>query len=149
LFLKIAQTPRGEIERLVPGGRTEALRRAQQRVQQAIGMIPLKIPFHAFRAEHAAIERKIFPRLETRDAVNADFDLDAAMLISKTAVLLHQFLGDAAGLAPSPRRDVIEVRSVALPQHGKRVRRPSHVPPPGFSFEPSTVSCVCTRGTTP
>src|SRR4030095_12381793 len=56
-------------------------------------MRPLQIAFDAFRAQHAAIERKSLPRVEPDHLIVADLQLDAALLSAETAVRLHQTLG--------------------------------------------------------
>ena len=49
-------------------------------------MRSLQVAFHAFGAEHAAIERKLLPRLKADDFVVLDFELNAALLAAKATV---------------------------------------------------------------
>ena len=50
----------------------------------------LEISFDALRAEHAAIERKILPRLKTDDFIILDFELNTALLPTKTTMRLYE-----------------------------------------------------------
>ena len=70
---------------------------APQCGQQTIRMGALQVPLDAFRAQHAAVERKFFPRLEADDLVVSDLQLNPALLSAETAMRLHEPLGLHAG----------------------------------------------------
>ena len=70
-------------------------------------MRALQVALDALRAEHAAVERKVFPRLEADDLVVLDLELDAALLAAEAAVRLDQAVRlDAA--SSSARRPSID-----------------------------------------
>src|SRR5687768_17801686 len=72
---------------------TEALRRrriAPERSREAIGMRSLQVAFHALRAEHAAVERKLLPRFEPNHLIVANLQLNAALLAAEATVRLHE-----------------------------------------------------------
>ncbi len=76
---------------------------APERGRQAIGVRALEITLHAFRAQHAAVERELLPRLEADDLVVADLELDAALLAAEAAVRLDQPIGLDARRQPRAR----------------------------------------------
>ena len=85
------------------GSAREARRRrriALQRGEQAVGMRALQIALHALRAQHAAVERKLLPRLEPNHLVVAHLELDAALLAAEAAVRLDQPVRLDAGRQP-------------------------------------------------
>src|SRR5688500_7406934 len=53
-------------------------------------MLPLQVALDALRAQHAAIERELLPRLEADHLVVAHLELDAALLAAEAAMRLHQ-----------------------------------------------------------
>src|SRR5688500_7566911 len=53
-------------------------------------MRALQVALHAFRAEHAPVEGKLFPRLESDDLVVTNLELDAALLAAEAAVRLDE-----------------------------------------------------------
>ena len=63
-------------------------------------MRALQVALHAFGAEHAAVERKLLPRLEADDLVVFDLELDAALLAAEAAVRLDEAIGLDAGRQP-------------------------------------------------
>jgi hypothetical protein len=69
-------------------------------MEQTVGMGALQIALHAFWAEHAAIEREIFPRLEADHLIVFDLELNAALLAAKAAVGLHKVVRLDTGLEP-------------------------------------------------
>ena len=86
--------------------RAEAGRRrrvAPQCRRQPVGMRALQVALHALRAEHAAVEREVLPRLEADHLVVAHLELDAALLAAEAAVRLHQPIGLDAGRQPHAR----------------------------------------------
>src|SRR5262245_17863788 len=94
-------------------------------------MPALHVPLHSFRAKHAAIEGKLFPRLETDHLVPTHFQLNAALLATKTAMRLNQTLGGIARFVlPAARRSVGGVRAEAVEQNVRRDGRLSHETPP-------------------
>ena len=83
-------------DRLAVGHVGESRRRAgvaAQRRQQSVGMRALQVALDAFRTEHAAVERKLLPRLEADDFVVAHLELNAALLAAEAAVRLDQPIG--------------------------------------------------------
>ena len=94
-----------------------------QRRGQAIGMRALQVALHAFRAQHAAVEGELLPRLEADHLVVADLELNAALLSAEAAVRLHEPIGLDAGRQPRAghRR---EVRAEAL-DDAEGIRRES------------------------
>ena len=86
--------------RAEPGGRRFI---AAERGQQAIGVRPLQVALDALRAQHAAIERKLLPRLEADDLVVAHLQLNPALLSAEAAVGLDQALRFDAGRQPHAR----------------------------------------------
>src|SRR6185503_6198654 len=92
-FLDFAQAASGEVERFVPTRFPEARIRAEERVEEPVGMVRLQITLHAFWAKHAAVERKLFPGLEADHAVFAHLELNAALLAAEAAVGLDQSIG--------------------------------------------------------
>src|SRR5262249_12296924 len=89
LLLDALDLARGAIERGIPFDRAEAFTfDALERREQPIGMLVLHVALDAFRAEHAAVERELFPRLEADDLVVLDLELDAALLSAEAAVRL-------------------------------------------------------------
>ena len=63
-------------------------------------MRTLQVTLHAFGTKHAAIERKLFPRLEADHFVVFDLELNAALLAAEAAVSLHQLVGLNTSLEP-------------------------------------------------
>src|SRR5262245_51031833 len=57
----------------------------------------LQVPLDTFRTQHAAVERKVLPRLEADDLVVPDLQLNSTLLAAKTAMRLHKPLGFYAG----------------------------------------------------
>ena len=53
-------------------------------------MRALQVALHALRAEHAAVERKVLPRLEADDLVVPNLELDPALLAAEAAVGLDE-----------------------------------------------------------
>src|SRR5215467_2843129 len=53
-------------------------------------MRALEVALHAFGTQHAAVERKVFPRLEADHLVVAHLELNAALLTAETAMSLDQ-----------------------------------------------------------
>jgi hypothetical protein len=84
-------------------------------------MRPLEIPLHAFRTKHAAIERKILPRLEADHLVVPDFELDSTLLAAKAAMGFHQPLGVLRSVQARATR-VIAVRAKPIDRF-KNIRR--------------------------
>src|SRR5215218_142993 len=110
-LLDLPQSPCREIERFVPGRLPETLRRAQERVQEAVGMGALEIAPDAFRTEHALVEWKLFPRLEAHELVAAHLELDAALLTAEAAMRLYQSVGRVlALLGVAAGRLIVEMR---------------------------------------
>ena len=73
----------------------------------------LHVALHALGAEHAVVERELFPRLEADDSVFANLQLDAALLPAEAAMGLHQlFRGMYGFILPAARRNVVQVRTV-------------------------------------
>ena len=70
---------------------------------QSIGMRALQVALHALGTEHAAIEGKVFPRLEADDLVVAHLELDPALLSAEAAMGLYQPVGLDAGRQPHAR----------------------------------------------
>ena len=64
--------------------------RGASAVVQPVGMRALQVALDALRAEHAAVERELLPRLEADDLVVADLELDAALLAAEAAVRLDE-----------------------------------------------------------
>ena len=56
-------------------------------------MRALQVAFDALGTEHAAVERKLLPRLKADDFVVFHLQLDAALLSAKAAMRLHQSVG--------------------------------------------------------
>ena len=113
LGLNLAQPPDGEIERFIPGAGPKTDVGAHQRIEQPVGMIGLQVALHAFRAEHAAIERELFPRLEPDHLVVANLQLNAALLAAEAAVGLDQTLRRIPRFVlPAAGRKIIWMRSV-------------------------------------
>ena len=59
----------------------------------AVRMCSLQVPLDALWTEHAPVEGKVLPGLEADDYVVFDFQLNAALLATETAVGLHQLIG--------------------------------------------------------
>ena len=76
---------------------------APQRGEQPVGVRALQVALHALRAEHAAVEREVLPRLEADDLVVLDLELDAALLAAEAAVRLDEPVGLDAVSSRSPR----------------------------------------------
>ena len=95
LLLELAQTSRGEIERLVPLRRAESLVGSHQRIEQAVRVVALQIALDALGAKHAPIEWKVLPWLKPGHAVVANLELNAALLAAETAMSLDQLLSRA------------------------------------------------------
>src|SRR5436305_1843938 len=90
-------------------------------------MSALHITLHALGAQHSAVERKFFPRLETDDLVIPDFELNSALLAAETTVRLNQLLrGVLRFTLPSAGWFVIQMRSVSSGQLRIIDRRPCH-----------------------
>src|SRR6185369_9943291 len=147
LLLDLPQAADGEVERLVPGGRLEAFGRAEERVQEAVGVRALEVAAHAFRAEHPLIERELLPRLEAHHLIAAHLELNAALLTTETAVGFHQPVRRIrALLAVASRRLVAQVRAVAIEQIIVGTGQISHCSPRGHSpsggAERSPAICV-------
>src|SRR5262252_1963746 len=53
-------------------------------------MSALQVALHALRTEHAAVERKVLPRLEADDLVVTHLQLNAALLTTEAAMRLDQ-----------------------------------------------------------
>src|SRR4051812_1739125 len=83
-------------------------------------MRALQVAFHAFGAEHAAVEREVFPRLEANHLVVAYLELDPALLAAEATMRLHQAIGLDAGRQPHARHRG-QVRSELL-DDAKRIR---------------------------
>ncbi len=70
-------------------------------------MVALQVALDALGAKHAAVERKLLPRLEPGHAVVADLELNAALLAAEAAMGLHQLLALFARFSlASPPADV-------------------------------------------
>src|SRR5690606_321138 len=105
-----ARRPRDRIgigKRREPAGRGRV---ARKRRDETIGMRSLEIALHAFRAEHAAVEREVHPRLEADHLVVLDLELNAALLAAEAAVRLDESVGLGAG-REALARHAREVRS--------------------------------------
>ncbi len=63
---------------------------APQRREQPIGMRALQVALDALRAQHASIERELFPRFEANHLVIVNLELNAALLSAEAAVRLDQ-----------------------------------------------------------
>ena len=139
-----------EIERFIPGRWTKTLIAAHQRGKQTVRMAALHVTLHALWAEHAAIERKLFPRFKTDDLVFADLQLDPALLSAEAAVCLYQLLGgmDRFVLPPTGRH-VIQVRPELFFENLFGDRSLSHSLPLSVSTAPEKVICACRPGTVP
>ena len=74
-----------------------------QRRRQPIGMRALQVALHAFRTEHAAIEREVLPRLEADHLVPAHLELNPALLPAEAAMRLHEPIRLDAGRQPHAR----------------------------------------------
>ncbi len=61
-----------------------------ERREQPIRMSPLKVAFDTLRTKHASVEGKVVPRLEARDDVVLDLELNAALLTAEAAVRLDK-----------------------------------------------------------
>ena len=64
-----------------------------ERREQPVRMRALQVSLDALRAQHAAVEREVLPRLEADDLVVLHLQLDAALLAAETAMRLHESLG--------------------------------------------------------
>ena len=82
----------GRVQRLVPARGAKAVGAANERREQAVGVIVLHVTLHAFRAELALVDGEFFPRLEPDDLVVFDLELDAALHAAKAAVRLHELV---------------------------------------------------------
>ena len=126
-LLHLAETTGGEGKCLVPASLGKSIVRAEERVQQAIGMIGLQVAFYAFGTQHAPVERKLLPGLESDHAILANLQLNAALLAAETAVRLHQAVRVRPRLrAPATFWNVVEVRSVLLADLVQGTRSFSH-----------------------
>ena len=94
-------------------------------------MAALEVALDPLRTEQAAIEGKLFPRLESDDLVVKDLQLDAALLAAEAAVCLDEALGLDARRQPRPRRDR-QMRSKTFRDpvivNGQRGHGSSHAP---------------------
>ncbi len=80
-------------------------------------MRTLHIALHAFRAQHAAIERELLPRLESDHLVVPHLQLNPALLAAEPAVRLHQPLRGIRRLTlPAARRLIVQMRTIVLDQ---------------------------------
>src|SRR5262249_18043151 len=113
-FLYLPQPARREIKRFIPACFVKPLPRAQQRVKQPVGMIILQIALHALRTKHAAVEWKLFPRLESDHLVLAHLELDSALLAAKAAVSFHQRKRMAGFRFPAAGGRVVQMRPILL-----------------------------------
>src|SRR6185503_19290015 len=148
--LDLAETARGEVERLAPSGLAEAARRAHQRGEQPVRMRALEVTAHALGTEHPAVEGEVFPRLEADHLLVAYLELDAALLAAEAAVRLHQPVRRMARvlLEPAGRR-VVAVRAPARRQLVGRSGKLSQGVPPSGGAGRWPGSCACTPGTAP
>src|SRR5262245_57618463 len=90
-------------------------------------MRALHVAFHALWTEHAPVEGKFLPWLESNDFVVPDFQLNAALLAAETAVCLYQFFRRIAGFTFPPARGfVLQVGPVTLNKCSFVNRRPCH-----------------------
>ena len=114
-LLNLAQTRRCKIQRFVPRGFSKSFGRAQERVEQPVGMSALQIPLHSFGAEHPVIERKFLPRLESDDLIVANLELDAALLAAETAMRFDKAFGGISRFTvPATLRRVSQVWAKTL-----------------------------------
>ena len=56
-------------------------------------MPALHVALHAFRTEHAVVERKLFPRFESDHLIAANLQLNAALLAAETTMSFDQVVG--------------------------------------------------------
>src|SRR5437016_5400859 len=113
-------------------------------------MRALHVSLHALRTKHAAIERKLFPRLKADDLIAADLELNAALLTAKTAVGLHEFFRRILSLAlPAAGRLIFQMRPITFGQHLRINRRPCHATPFSIAIESWPATFVCTRDKRP
>ena len=90
--LHFFQASHRKVQRLVPRCLAETLRRAHQGIEQTVRMTALHVTLHALGTEHSVVERKLFPWLESDDLIPTNFELDSALLATKTTMRFHQSL---------------------------------------------------------
>ena len=112
LRLDLANRLDGAIQRFIPCGFAKTVVRADQRREQAVRMFVLQVALYALGAEHAAVDRKLFPRLESDDLVVMNLELNAALNSAEAAVRLHERA--IRMLRPSAGRLVVEMWTVAF-----------------------------------
>ena len=102
----------GAIQRFIPCGFAKTVVRADQRREQPVGMFVLQVALDALGAEHAAIDRELFPRLEADDLVVVNLELNAALHAAEAAMRLHERA--VRLLRPAAGRLVVQVRAVPV-----------------------------------
>ena len=123
-------------DRLAVRHRAEARRRgriAPKRRRQPVGMRALQVSLDALGAQHAAIERKVFPGLEADHLVVADLELNPALLSTEAAVCLDQSIRLDAGRQARARHHG-QVRSEPFDDPKGIDRNFSHASLPCLSF---------------
>src|SRR5262249_29492946 len=84
-----------------------------ERLEQSVGVLVLHVALHALGTEHAAIERKLLPRLKADNLIVFDLELDPALLAAEAAVRLYEFVG-FGGSVPAARGHVATVWTEAM-----------------------------------
>src|SRR5439155_16268047 len=116
----------GLVERLVPARVPEAGFRADERSEQAVGMIVLQVAFHTFGTKLALIDRELFPRLEADYLVVFDLELNATLDAAKATMRFHEFVllarvPDTRGCVDGRRTDTV---MVVIPGYDQMRNRP-------------------------
>ena len=107
-------------------------------------MIILQVALHALRAEHAAIDRELFPRLESDDLVVFNLELNAALHAAEATMRFHE---RASGwFVPAARRLVLQVRAVAFDEAVFVECGYGHELSPQTPFPDSAPAAACRHG---
>src|SRR5438046_2584606 len=113
-------------------------------------MRALHVALHAFGTEHAAIERELFPRLESDDLVVSDLELNSTLLAAETAMSSDQLLCGILGFTlPASGRFVVQMRPVTLRKRAFVNRQPCHQVPFSNAIGSSQEIFVCMAGIRP
>src|SRR4026209_1919690 len=105
----------------------------------------LQVPLDAFRTQHAAVERKLFPRFEADDLVVPDLQLNSSLLSTETAMRLHEPVRlDGRGQASTGHHGPVRTEALCNLQviDGDARHVTSGVPPPQRAL------CQSNQGTT-